>query len=150
MEFNERLQKAVSAMNAVNEQKRQQELSAGKPPKHQDNQKTITEIIKSPCDKDNIYAMFNLDAMEKAMKTLSTNAFRLWIYLGKNNASYKNWELSSKDAMEWLHCCRSTYDKAVNELIEKKYLVYEPDLTNEVANNWIFYDVPKKVSKVLL
>lgn len=58
----------------------------------------------------------------KAMSDLSTNAYMLYMYmimLPENKA----WALSSKHVMEKTALTKNTYPNAVNELIEKGYLV---------------------------
>ena len=47
------------------------------------NQKTIT-VQKEKCDKQNLYAMYNLDVLQNAMLDLKGETFKLWCYLGKN------------------------------------------------------------------
>lgn len=36
------------------------------------------------------------------------------------------------------------YDRAIHTLIEKGYLVAQVNPENEVANEWIFYEVPQR------
>ena len=85
------------------------------------NQKAI-RIVKARSDKDNAYAIFNLAAMNKAMQTLSPNAFKIWCYLNKNQGGYE-FGLSSKQVCEECGIARNTYDKAVHALIDAGYLV---------------------------
>ncbi len=47
------------------------------------NQKTITTKAAKH-DKDNIYAMINIEAASVAMELLKPNAFKVWFYLAKN------------------------------------------------------------------
>ena len=47
------------------------------------NQKTIT-TKGAKHDKENIYAMLNIEAMGAAMEQLKPNTFKVWCYLAKN------------------------------------------------------------------
>lgn len=84
------------------------------------NQKTI-RIVKSECNKDNPYGVLNLAAVRQAMK-LPPNAFKLWIYFALSQNGYE-FDLSSKDVQAKTGMTWCTYSKALNELIERKYLV---------------------------
>ena len=48
-----------------------------------ENQKTIT-TRSAKHDKNNIYAMINIEAMEKAMTLLKPNTYKVWCYMAKN------------------------------------------------------------------
>ena len=50
-----------------------------------ENQRVIT-TKKQPCSKlpNEYYTAINLKALKYAMTTLSPNAFKMWVYLGKN------------------------------------------------------------------
>lgn len=48
-----------------------------------ENQKTIT-TRGAKHDKDNVYAMINIEAMEKAMTLLKPNTYKIWCYMAKN------------------------------------------------------------------
>ena len=50
-----------------------------------------TTIHKEKCDKDNLYAVVNLDALQNAMNCLSGSALTLWLYLAKNQENYNLW-----------------------------------------------------------
>lgn len=47
------------------------------------NQKTIT-TRGAKHDKNNIYALINIEAMGAAMERLKPNTFKVWCYLAKN------------------------------------------------------------------
>ena len=100
------------------------------------NQKTI-EVNKEKCNKDNLYGMFNLDALHAAMINLKGEAFKLWCYLNKNQTGYK-FALSKVDAISWGVGSKSSYDRAVKELTEKGYLV------ETSRNHFDFYEMPKE------
>ena len=63
------------------------------------NQKTIT-VCKAICDNQNYYTMINLEALDKAAQTLKSGAFKLWIYLAKNQNNY-TFALSNKAVTEY-------------------------------------------------
>ena len=85
------------------------------------NQKGI-RIVKTQSDKSHPYSIINAAAIEEAMKTLRPNAFKLWCYLACNQDGYE-FGLSRKEVNEKCHITDKTYVSAVNELIEKNYLV---------------------------
>jgi hypothetical protein len=85
------------------------------------NQKTI-RIEKEQCDKNNLYALYNLNALQSAMLDLKGETFKLWCYLNKNQNGY-TLALSKVDALRWGIGSKSSYDRAIAELIQKGYLV---------------------------
>lgn len=99
------------------------------------NQKTI-KVQKEKCDKDNLYATYNLEALQCASIDLKGEAFKLWMYLGKNQNGY-TFALSKVDAIKWGVGSKSSYDRAVKELIEKGYLV------ETSPNHFDFFEIPK-------
>ena len=99
------------------------------------NQKTIT-TVKEKSNGDNLYAIFNLDALNHAMIDLKASGFKLWCYLNKNQNGY-TFALSAVDAVKWGVGCRKSYDNAVKELIEKAYLV------KGNGNHYEFYELPR-------
>lgn len=46
----------------------------------------VTAVHKEPCDKNNSYATINVEAMEKAARELSGDAFKLWCYLAATSS----------------------------------------------------------------
>lgn len=99
------------------------------------NQKTI-RIEKEQCDKNNLYALYNLNALQSAMLDLKGETFKLWCYLNKNQNGY-TLALSKVDALRWGIGSKSSYDRAIAELIQKEYLV------NTQGNCYNFYELPK-------
>ena len=99
------------------------------------NQKTIS-VQKEKCSKSDLYAMYNLDALQYAMIDLKGEAFKLWVYIGKNQNGY-TFALSKVDAIKWGVGSKSSYDRAVKELIEKGYLV------ERSKNHYDFYEIPR-------
>ncbi len=98
------------------------------------NQKTI-KVIKEKCDKQNYYAMINLNALESAGIDLQAGAFKLWIYFAKNQNNYA-FDLSSKAVEQYFGIKIKQYNNAVAELINKGYLV------KDNGNNYFFYEKP--------
>ena len=60
--------------------------------------------------------------MEKAAQALDAGAFKLWCYFAKNQNSYE-FALSSKEVQDTFGMKIRQYNSAVEELIEKGYLV---------------------------
>lgn len=87
------------------------------------NQKVV-KVNKEKCDKDNLYATINIDAMEQAAQKLDAGAFKLWMYFAKNQNNFE-FALSSKDVLETFGIKAKQYNNAVEELITKGYLVAE-------------------------
>lgn len=100
-----------------------------------ENQKTI-KIQKEVCDENHLYAKINLEALQAAMIDLKGESFKLWIYMSKNQSGY-TFALSKVDAIKWGVGSKSSYDRAVKELIEKGYLV------ETSKNHFNFYEIPK-------
>ena len=71
------------------------------------NQRSI-KTHKVKCDKDNIYTTINLEALHKAMSSLTPKAFELWIYLSKNQDEHFFW-LSKVDFLSWSNVKSSSY-----------------------------------------
>lgn len=104
------------------------------------NQKTV-KVIKELCNKENIYTAINLNALNKAGKDLSGDAFKMWVYFSKNQNGYEL-ELSSKHAEETFSLSKRRYDNSIQELIREGYLVDTNTDPNEVKNRWTFYEIP--------
>lgn len=98
------------------------------------NQKVIT-VNKSICDKEHIYATCNLKANKIALKELSANAYKLYMYFALNQDNY-TFALSYLDVYNITGMSEKTYHRTVKELIEKGYLVK----TETSTNQYIFYD----------
>ena len=97
------------------------------------NQKTIT-TKSAKHDKNNIYAMINIRAMEMAMSTLKPNTYKLWCYMAKNQNNY-TFALSCADACAFCKMSKPTYLASVQELIDNGYLV------NTSGNSYDFYEM---------
>ena len=86
------------------------------------NQKLII-VNKAVSNKQNLYCVLNLAALDKASKTLQSKAgFKLFIYLAKNQRNY-TFALSGKAFQEWSGFGKTSYDTAVQELLDNGYLV---------------------------
>ena len=106
-----------------------------------ENQKTIS-VKKEKCDKNNLYAPYNLQALRSAMLDLKGESFKMWCYLNKNKNGY-TFALSKVDALSWGIGSKSSYDRAVAELIEKGYLV------RIKGNHYNFFERPKEEQLVI-
>ena len=100
------------------------------------NQKVV-QVKKEVCNKDNLYAAINLQAMESAAQILKAGAFKLWVYFAKNQNNYE-FALSNKEVAENFGIKKDQYDTAVKELIANGYL------KENGGNHYIFYEVPQQ------
>lgn len=105
-----------------------------------DGQKTIT-TRSAAHNKQNIYAVLNIDAIYDAMALLSANTFKLWVYMAKNQNNY-TFALSCVDACRVCKMSKPTYLKCVNELIECGYLVQTE------SNKYDFFEKLPKVGDI--
>ena len=96
------------------------------------NQKTITTKAAKH-DKNNLYAMLNIEAMGAAMETLKPNTFKVWCYLAKNQNNY-TFALSKVDTCKYCNISKPTYLACIQELIDIGYLV------NTSGNHYDFYE----------
>ena len=74
-------------------------------------------------------------------KQLSTEAFKLWIYLYKEGTRLGCYYLRRKRAQEDFGIKKTQYNTAIKELIERGYLVQHSE-ANSVNNVWEFYVMP--------
>ena len=99
------------------------------------NQKGI-RICKYPLD-GNRFTSMNYEAQKDAMAALRPNTYKVWTYLCSHKDQY-DLALSSKVVTDFCHISRGTYDRAVQELIEKGYLM-EAEIYNGI-NGYIFWE----------
>lgn len=100
------------------------------------NQKTITthndssDVAKRLSDqgKYGFHIVVN-DYDSQAMKELSPCAYKLYRYLNKNLNGY-TFDLSSVDVANYTGISQNSYDRAVKELIEKRFLIPCPRRNN--------------------
>lgn len=91
------------------------------------NQKKVI-IKKEPCNKDNHYAMINLQSLQKAMQDLKGETFKMWVYLSKNQPQFQL-ELSYKAAAQF-GITKTTYYDVIENLIGKGYLQRKDENSN--------------------
>ena len=89
-------------------------------PNRVNNQKLI-KVHKEPT-KNAIHAQINMEALEASAQRLQAGAFKLWVYMAKNQNNYE-FALSSKDCNDRFGIGIKQYNNAVAELKEKGYLV---------------------------
>lgn len=86
------------------------------------NQRKVKIGKRAKRSRDNLFATFNLDALQEAMNNLNgSSGLLLWLYLNKNMEGY-SLELSQKAAEEW-GLKRDSYYRAFKELEAKGYLI---------------------------
>ena len=102
------------------------------------NQK-IVKIHKEPCNKSNKYTMINLEALQKAMRSLSNAELEVWLYFAKNQDGYES-AVSPKDAKDNWNIATTTFHRTMQKFEKEGYLV--PDHAN--SNRYTFYEVPEK------
>lgn len=100
------------------------------------NQDVVT-VKKEACDKNNLYATININAMQLAMKDLTAKEFEVWLYFAKNQAGY-TFAVSPADALNEFGIKKDTFQKAKQELKRKGYLT--EDLAKG-ANHWVFNEI---------
>ena len=101
------------------------------------NQKVVS-ISKAACNdaaRENYYAKINLQAMGAAAQALEAGAFKLWVYFAKNQNGYQ-FALSSKEVEASFGMKIKQYNNAVDQLIEKGYLV------RGEGNYYTFCEIP--------
>lgn len=100
----------------------------------------IVEVHKEPCDKENIYACINIEALSLAMKDLTPVQFQVWLYFAKNQAGY-TFAVSPAAALKEFGIKKDSFQKAVVVLKEKGYIVPNPSKGN---NHFIFHEIPEE------
>lgn len=98
----------------------------------------IVQINKEPCDKDHIYAMINIEALQLAMKDLTPVQFQVWLYFAKNQAGY-TFAVSPAAALNEFGIKKQSFQEAKRVLKEKGYLV---ENLAKGKNHFIFYEKP--------
>ena len=106
------------------------------------NQKHIC-INKDKYNKAFIYAIYKQDALKTAMKDLTPKAFIMWCYLAKNTDGFEFW-LSKADFFNWTNLSESSYRRAIEELIDKHYLIKK----NKNKEYYDFYEYPKNKTEL--
>lgn len=100
------------------------------------NQKTIIthnnsgDVAKRLADQGKYgYHVVINDYDSQAMRELSNCGYKLYAYLCKNLNGYE-FDLSSVDATRYTGISTNSYDRAVKELIEKRFLIPCPRRNN--------------------
>ena len=115
------------------------------------NQRVLT-VNKEQCNKENLYTMNNIKAIDEAASRLISKAgFKLYIYIAKNQDKY-SFALSSSDFCLWSGCGISAYRSAFKELEDKGYLIKSEDQENRytfydksrIENKEVIIDIPKE------
>ena len=96
------------------------------------NQKVVTVIKSKPKG-----YILDIDANKIARKTLSSDAYSLYMHFVLNVPGYTE-ALSMKYNLDTSTLSERTYYKAVNELIEKRYLVKKPH--EQIKEYYLFYE----------
>ena len=105
------------------------------------NQKIIT-TKGAKHDRNNLYAILSIEAMERAMALLKPNTYKVWSYMAKNQNNY-TFALSCVDVCRFCKITKPTYLSCVQELIAAGYLV------ETSHNNFDFYEMPTEVEEVI-
>ena len=96
------------------------------------NQKVVTVIKSKPKG-----YILDIEANRIARKVLSSDAYSLYMHFVLNIPGYTE-SLSMKHNIETSSLSERTYYKAVNELIEKNYLVKTPH--ERIKEYYLFYE----------
>ena len=98
------------------------------------NQKIVQIARRTKRDKDNLYAMINLEALQQAMNTLKGSGLKMWLYLNKNQDNYR-FDLSRQACEEWGIKKDSYYD-GFKDLVNNRYL----RLSKPGSNIYYFFE----------
>lgn len=101
------------------------------------NQKVVQIAPRKKRNKENLYAMLNLDALQSAMVELNGSSLKLWLYFNKNQENY-HMELSQRECLKW-GIKKDSYYSAVKDLGAKGYLLPVRD----GSNIYNFYEDPR-------
>lgn len=96
------------------------------------NQKVVTVVKSKPKG-----YILDIEANKLARKTLSSDAYSLYMHFVLNIPGYTE-ALSMKHNLDTSTLSERTYYKAVNELIEKGYLVKTPH--EQIKEYYLFYE----------
>lgn len=96
------------------------------------NQKVVTVIKSKPKG-----YILDIEANKVARKTLSSDAYSLYMHFVLNVPGYTE-ALSIKHNLQTSSLSERTYYKAVNELIQKGYMVKTPH--QQIKEYYLFYE----------
>ncbi len=85
------------------------------------------------------YCKISQKGIQYAMKDLSKAEFQVWLYFAKNEAGYEFW-LSPAEAQQSYGIKKDTFQKAIQALEKKGYLVLKEGKTNQ----YYFYEIPQQ------
>ncbi len=100
------------------------------------NQRIVQIAPRAKRDKDHIYAMMNIDALQQAIYELKGSGLKMWLYLNKNQDNYR-FELSRQACADWGIKKDSYYDGLKN-LEEHGYI----HRINPGSNIYLFFETP--------
>lgn len=80
-----------------------------------------------------------IEEIREAAKTLTPSGLKLYLYFAENEGDWK-FNLSPKNFQKAYDVAESTYRKAKQELIDKRYIVEQPN------NHFIFYTSPAEAT----
>lgn len=103
------------------------------------NQKIVSAKKESVNGSKKPYLRLNQDSLFTATQNLKPSTVILWLYIIKNQDGW-NFELSSKHACKMCGISIQTYNRCIDELKEKGYLVK----VNNKTNRWICYEMPER------
>lgn len=99
------------------------------------NQRVLT-VNKAPTDREHLYTVNNLEAINEAAKYLQTKAgFKLYFYIAKNQ-NQRQFALSSQDFCNWGGVGIRAYTSAFEELEREGFLIPK----EEGSSIYMFYD----------
>lgn len=98
------------------------------------NQRTVQIVKREVRDKNHLYAMYNQEAMQRAMNKLKGSGLKMWLYINKNKDNYR-FDLSRQACADWGIKKDSYYD-GFNDLVNKGYL----RLSHPESNVYYFYE----------
>lgn len=103
------------------------------------NQKLIV-VMKAALSANDRYIVVDTEHLCMAMRTLTYNEFRLYLYLASNVHGYA-FGLSRAAVTAYTHMSSKGYDDAVSGLIDKGYLTLKGDLcdTKTKADDRTYY-----------
>ena len=91
-------------------------------------------INKTESDQSNPYCIVNIAANREALKTLTKSAYCLYMYFVQNQPGF-TLTLRRTHAMDITNLSKSSYHRAMSELIERGYLI-------DCGDGYEFYEDP--------
>lgn len=82
-------------------------------------------FINAPKNKQNAYSIYNNEALIKAQTTLSSSAFKMYIYFGTFKELPDGLNLSMRDATAKTGLSESSYRNALKELEAAGYIALQ-------------------------